>query len=78
MPERPPTTATLPPPLRTPTPLSWHVLMLHFRNQAFRLVGRSNIAASGPVFAPSKDANDRRVAFSDGLLVLYFRITWRL
>jgi hypothetical protein len=66
MPERPPTTtttATLPPPLRTSTPLSRHVLVLHFRDQAFRSVGRSNIAGSCPVFTPSKDVNDRRVAF---------------
>ena len=64
MPERLPATATLPPPLRTPTPLPQLVLMLHFRDQAFRSVGRSNLTDSCPVFTPSKDANDGRVAFS--------------
>ena len=33
---------------------------------ASRSVGRSNSAGSCPVFTPSKDANDGRVAFSDG------------
>jgi hypothetical protein len=51
--------------------------MLHFRafNDASRSVGRSNLADSCPVFTPSKDVNDGRVAFSPVLPFEFFYTT---